>query len=343
MKRKNFWLFIIGIAILCIIIPAASGAYSSLSKKNGAQSAEKTASEQKNEAASQEVSSQSEERQEESQEPSASEKYTVQDGDSLWGIAQKFQTSVGAIKELNNLNEDALVPGQELLIPGHGTQLPTEKSAENTETRPSRSLDSSGRYVVQEGDSLWLIAEKFQKSVAVIKELNNLTSDRVLPGQTLLVSGAVRPSNLQVNSAPAAARTPSPTPKPKPVAPATPKPKSNVLETAKQYLGVPYLYGGSSPNGFDCSGFVQYVYKQHGVSLPRVASDQAGVGTKVNTPAPGDLVFFTREKGGSGGIGHVGIYAGNNTFIHANTNQGVTFTSMDSQWHNDRYAGAKRF
>lgn len=343
MKRKNFWFLIIVIAVLCIIIPAVSGAYNSLSKKEGVQSAKKTDSEQKNKAVSQQTPSQPKE----TQEPPANEKYIVQEGDNLWGIAQKFQTTVEAIIELNNLPGDVLEPGQELLIPDSGTQLRVQEALPS---RGSRGMNDSGRYIVQEGDSLWVIAESFKIPVEILKELNGLTSDRVFPGQPLLVSGTIRSSNQQVNSASPAEQKPitsavpksSPAPKPNPAPTPAPQPKSNVVKTAKQYLGVPYVYGGNSPKGFDCSGFVYYVYQQHGIGLPRVASDQAGVGTKVNTPASGDLVFFSRVKGGSGGIGHVGIYTGNNTFIHSNTNQGVIITSMDSQWYQERYVGAKR-
>ena len=118
-----------------------------------------------------------------------------------------------------------------------------------------------------------------------------------------------------------------------------PQPKANILETAKQFLGVPYIYGGSDPSGFDCSGFVQYVYGLHGIKLPRVAADQEKTGTRVDSPAVGDLVFFAEN----GSVVHVGIYAGNNTFIHANRKQGVIFTSLDQQWYKERYVGANRY
>mgnify|MGYP001115691840 FL=1 len=85
--------------------------------------------------------------------------------------------------------------------------------------------------------------------------------------------------------------------------------------------------------------FVQYVYGLHGIKLPRVAADQAKAGTKVDTPAVGDLVFFAEN----GSVVHVGIYAGNNTFIHANRKQGVIFTSLNQQWYKERYIGAYRY
>lgn len=362
MKRKHFWLSIVFIAILCIVIPTASGAYRSLSKKSGVQKAVKTADERKKETAPQQGFSWPVESQEETLQQPAGERYIVQKGDNLWVIAQKYKTSVAAIRDLNKLTGDLLQPGQELLIPAPETQLRTNK---NQETMPSRSLDSSGRYIIQEGDNLWLIAENFRISVDILKQLNNLNSDRVLPGDTLLVSGAVVSSNQYGNpaatseqqqthpAAPQPATDPEPAPDPEPTTdpePApdpepeqtpAPQPKSSIVETAKQYIGVPYAYGGSSPKGFDCSGFVQYVFRQHGISLPRTASEQASVGTKVSTPEPGDLVFFTRNVGG-GGIEHVGIYVGDDSFIHANINLGVIITPLSSQWYSARYAGARR-
>lgn len=86
-----------------------------------------------------------------------------------------------------------------------------------------------------------------------------------------------------------------------------------VLTTARQFLGVPYVWGGESPSGFDCSGLVQYVFGKNGIQLPRVAADQATCGTRVSPSnvQPGDLLFFGNP------VYHVGIYAGNNTMIVA--------------------------
>lgn len=89
-----------------------------------------------------------------------------------------------------------------------------------------------------------------------------------------------------------------------------------VVELAKQYLGTPYRYGGAAPGGFDCSGFVYYIYSQLGVTLNRVAADQMTNGTWVDKGMlqPGDIVGF---KNSSGYINHVGIYAGNGMMIHS--------------------------
>ena len=89
-----------------------------------------------------------------------------------------------------------------------------------------------------------------------------------------------------------------------------------VVELAKKYLGTPYVYGGSSPAGFDCSGFVYYIYKQMGITLNRVAADQMQNGSWIaaHNLQPGDIVGFSNS---SGYINHVGIYAGNGVMIHS--------------------------
>lgn len=95
---------------------------------------------------------------------------------------------------------------------------------------------------------------------------------------------------------------------------------ADVVNEAQQYLGVPYVWGGTSPSGFDCSGFVQYVYNQLGVSLPRTSEEQATVGTPVTSLAaaqPGDLLFFAGSDGTAASPGHVGIYLGNGQMIDA--------------------------
>ena len=117
-----------------------------------------------------------------------------------------------------------------------------------------------------------------------------------------------------------------------------------VVPTAEQYIGVPYVYGGSSPRGFDCSGFVQYVYAQNGVDLPRTSRQMAGSGVAVSTRAlvVGDLLLF--QQGGR--ISHVAIYAGNARFIHSSSSgHGVRYDNFDTnrgRWFADHLVAARR-
>lgn len=119
---------------------------------------------------------------------------------------------------------------------------------------------------------------------------------------------------------------------------------SGIVACAKQYLGYKYVAGGSSPStGFDCSGFTSYVYKQCGISISRSSSAQASNGTAVSKSnlQPGDLVLFNNS--GNTAIGHVGIYIGGNTFIHAaNSRKGVITTSLSDSYYQSRYVTARR-
>jgi cell wall-associated NlpC family hydrolase len=111
-----------------------------------------------------------------------------------------------------------------------------------------------------------------------------------------------------------------------------------VVGIAMQYLGTPYVWGGASPGGFDCSGFVMYVYSQVGVYLPHLAAGQYNYGTPVSQDElqPGDLVFFD-------GLGHVGIYIGGGQFIHApHTGDVVKISSLSDSWYAATYFGARR-
>jgi cell wall-associated NlpC family hydrolase len=109
-------------------------------------------------------------------------------------------------------------------------------------------------------------------------------------------------------------------------------------EVALKYRGVPYRWGGTEPSGFDCSGFVQHVYAQIGLKLPRSAAQQFEHGTPVSRDnlRPGDLVFFDRLR-------HNGIYIGHGWFIHAGqTGKHVSVAPIDEGWYRSRWVGARR-
>ncbi|GAF65035.1 putative peptidase [Bacillus sp. TS-2] len=114
---------------------------------------------------------------------------------------------------------------------------------------------------------------------------------------------------------------------------------TNLIAEASLHIGIPYVWGGTSTAGFDCSGFIQYVFKQQGINLSRTVATQWNAGTPVSKPSVGDVVFFETYTNGPS---HNGIYIGNNQFIHSGSSTGVTITSMDNSYWKPRYLGAKR-
>lgn len=118
---------------------------------------------------------------------------------------------------------------------------------------------------------------------------------------------------------------------------------SKLIEYAMQYLGVPYVYGGTTTDGFDCSGFTQYVFAAYGYTLKRSSADQYnnnGTAVSKDELIPGDLVFFSRSNAA---VGHVGIYIGDDYFIHASsTGDVVRITALSSSYYVEHYVGARR-
>jgi cell wall-associated NlpC family hydrolase len=111
--------------------------------------------------------------------------------------------------------------------------------------------------------------------------------------------------------------------------------KALVLEALK-YRGTPYVYGGTSPSGFDCSGFVQYIHRKFGIDLPRTVKDMEEKGTWVQRKdlVAGDLVIFHNPR-------HVGIYASKGTFVHASSSRGVVRDKLDKEYYRKRFVGGK--
>ena len=119
----------------------------------------------------------------------------------------------------------------------------------------------------------------------------------------------------------------------------TPLSAAQVVELAQRFQGAPYVWGGMSPNGVDCSGFVQEVFRLSGHSLPRLADEQFQQTSPIDQPQPGDLVFFTTYLPGPS---HVGISLGGQNFLHASSSRGVIQASLDDSYFKSRYLGAHR-
>lgn len=119
--------------------------------------------------------------------------------------------------------------------------------------------------------------------------------------------------------------------------------RAGIVRTAKRYLGVRYRYGGETPRGFDCSGYVKYVYQRNNVAIPRSTKEQFDDGRRIplSRARPADLVFFNT---GGRRISHVGIYLGKRRFIHApSSGKRVSIASMDNRYWKRRFVGAVTF
>ena len=186
-------------------------------------------------------------------------------------------------------------------------------------------------HVVEQKETLWGISRIYGLSVEEISELNNLNSDLIHPGQRLIVSkDDATDENVEESSA-----------ADEEVVVEEDSLASQILDFAKTFIGTPYKSAGSSPGGFDCSGFTSYVYKQFNIDLPRVAQDQYYFGKIVSSSEakPGDLVVFAYKNGY---IHHVGIYMGNGEFIHSSSTEGVVITKTSDAYWGPRLLGFSR-
>jgi peptidoglycan DL-endopeptidase LytE len=259
----------------------------------------------------------------ETSKPSTSAKtYTVKSGDTLIGIANAHNITLGELKSWNNISSYLIYPGQKFIVSKGSSSTPVE----NNPAPPPEPSPSATSYTVKPGDTLSGIGLQFGVSVRELKQWNSLKSDLIYIGQKLSVKkGSSTPNG----------STPEVT------TPDEGTTSGNVITEAKKHMGVPYAWGGSSPAGFDCSGFIYYVFNKAGKSITRTSSE--GYYSRsfyVNSPKPGDLVFF--ENTYKRGISHMGIYLGGGQFIHAGNN-GVEISSLSNSYWKSKFDGYKRF
>lgn len=256
--------------------------------------------------------------------PTVANSYTVKSGDYLSRIAANHNMSVATLKSLNNLKSNMIFIGQKLKVSGKVT-IVEEKTV--TPSKKPNTASPSTTYTVKSGDYLSKIAANHNMSVTTLKSLNNLKNDMIFVGQKLKVSTTGNSIN----------ESPENSPSKKPTQVSNPTNASKLIANAKKYLTVPYVWGGSNPNGFDCSGFIYYVFNESGHSLKRInAAGYYNISTKTNNPQPGDIIYFKNTY--AKGITHLGIYMGNGMFIHAGGNQ-VQISSINESYWKSHFAG----
>ncbi|PLS17848.1 peptidoglycan endopeptidase [Bacillus sp. M6-12] len=288
--------------------------------------------------------------------------YSVVAGDSLIGIANKHNITLAELKVWNNLTDSLIFPRRKLIVAKSKTitkvtlpkpqpskpaakpavkpvSKPAQKPNDKPEAKRSKpastpnATPAASQHIVKSGDSLWKIANHYGMSVHGLIELNKLANDSIFVGQALKVSGTAN------SKAPASA----PAPAERNTAETVNKGAYAVVETATSLLGVPYSWAGASPSGFDCSGFIYYVYKQAGYEISRVnSSTYFDLGKQTTSPQPGDMVFFYTNPANKFLITHMGIYLGNDQFIHASSSNGIEINSLNASYYKQRFAGFKK-
>ncbi|MFB3164826.1 LysM peptidoglycan-binding domain-containing protein [Neobacillus sp. 179-J 1A1 HS] len=251
--------------------------------------------------------------------------YTVVSGDTLSKVGVQYKISVAELKKLNSLRSDMIYVGQKLKVTGKATvTTPTPAAPVTPPVEPTKTSE----YTVKSGDTLGKISQQYKMTLQKLKELNGLKSDMIYVGQKLKVTGES-----------AAVTTPAP-------APVTGGPAGDFatafIEAAQSVMGVPYVWAGSTINGFDCSGFIYYAANKAGYKIGRYSA--AGYHSRsyyVDQPQPGDLVFF--ENTYKVGISHLGIYIGDNQFIHADEKKGITISNLSNPYYTAHFDGFKRF
>jgi LysM repeat protein len=250
--------------------------------------------------------------------------YTIVNGDTLSKISLVYKMNVQDLKSLNGLNSDKIFIGQKLNVSAQAAVTPTPSAPEPTPVTPvTPPVDpaQNTEYIVKNGDTLGKIAGNYNTSVVEIKALNGLTTDLIHIGQKLVVAGKAAE-----------------------VTPAAPIGEfaTALINAAKSVMGVPYAWGGSSLAGFDCSGFIYYAANQAGKQIGRYSAEGYYSRTfYVDQPQPGDLVFF--ENTYKKGISHLGIYLGNNEFIHADEKRGISIANLSNPYYVAHFDGFKRF
>jgi peptidoglycan endopeptidase LytE len=285
----------------------------------------------------------------------AAKTHKVRKNDTLYSLAKKNHITVNDIKSANNLVGSRLRCGDLLIIPSKSS---TKKGDVDTEQKCSTGIT----YKVKKGDSLARISKKTGVSISELRRLNGIQKNNLKPGRVLVLNKSVQTVKPSKNATKIYAskseefldsniydQTLAE------LAEFDPERKvdlnksiQNPLDSSKRlkktafsFLGTRYRFGGTSRNGMDCSSFVQHVFRELDVDLPRTAREQYWVGEKVSPYdlQKGDLLFFRTYAPFPS---HVGIYLGDNKMIHASSRNHKVVISTLTSYYRSRFIGAKR-
>ena len=237
--------------------------------------------------------------------------YKVKKGDTLSRIGAKYHISYKTLMSWNNLKSTKIKIGQKLKV--------KKSSSSSSSTSKKSSSAATSTYTVKSGDTLAKIGKKYGVSYKTLMSWNNLKSTNIRVGQKLKISGATKKVSSSVSTASVN----------------TKQEKAVSIALAKQ--GVPYVFGGSTSKGFDCSGLVYYAYKSAGVSVYRTtAAGFYSISKPTSSPKVGDMVFFKNTY--KSGISHIGLYMGNGRFIAASGKK-VQISSVSESYWKAHFAG----
>jgi LysM repeat protein len=245
--------------------------------------------------------------------------HIVKKGDTLLSLSKKYSIPVSELKDINNLGSTKIRIGQKVLL---------------KRTWPRT-------YTVKRGDNIWKIARRFNINPDELKDINDLETDLLKPGQRIILEPDAEPEKPKTHEA-LLSQEHIKEEIEKVSGSEEYSLKEKLILFAKKLLNIPYRFGGSSLLGIDCSAFVQKVYGFIGINLPRSAREQFFEGNSVDKEelSIGDLVFFRTYASFPS---HVGIYLGNNLFIHASSrDKKVKIDSLETPYYLKRFIGAKR-
>ena len=247
-------------------------------------------------------------------------KHTIKKGDTLYAIALKNHTTVDAIKKANGIKkEQSLKLGKVLKVPTKATSSKKKNIKVAKKKTSSKKVTSAKKKRIK-------VARK--SSTRQEKQLA-----RALKSTKFKKANAKKSSKFSINDILFSGKNGS-------------KKSMKMISLAKKKLGRRYVWGAvGQKNTFDCSGFTTYVCKKNGIKIPRRAIEQSKYGKYVSRSnlKPGDLIFFDTSKRRKGYVNHVGIYLGNNKFIHASSaKKKVIITSLNKNFYSKRFKGGRR-